>query len=596
MSKETVFDAAWTKVKSPFYSLVSMQMKVNYGVQGLAEKLGLGKKDKYAYIYFGLIALAFIPLMGQLYSLGKVMAGQLIAIGQPGLQVVTAVLAGQFLVFFLGVSSVMSVLYYANDIETLLAMPLKPGHIMLAKVAVAYSAELLMALIITGPFLVALGVQMAVPEFWLYMALLEIAIPAIPLALSLLATVLIMRVTRGSRRRDQFRVVLGLIFFAVIMGLNYVNSSMVARGPEETMRMLMERNGLLRAAAGYYPPLRWAAQALTSATPLNRLGALLLFLGASFGALGGVAALTENWFLGGYTGDVATSGAKALRRRRYFGSRDARRRPEEAGEEGLSGARDGDAGVPSLVFRARRPAVAVALRDHYMLVRTPNHMLTVLINLLVFPMIITLTAVTSQGQIPFLVSGATGRLLDVMTLIIVAVHGFIVAGNQVASTSVTREGRAFWASKMIPVSPREQFMGKMGYNLLFAALQLLILLATSALILKVDWVHLAVIAVLGTLVSLPVTAICMMNDLYSPKLNWDNPHQAMKGNLGTMIAMLFSLAYLFLVGLAVKAMLSAGLTMQAVYGVSAVVLLVSGLVLLKTATSWAERRYAELEV
>jgi hypothetical protein len=63
-----------------------------------------------------------------------------------------------------------------------------------------------------------------------------------------------------------------------------------------------------------------------------------------------------------------------------------------------------------------------------------------------------------------------------------------------------------------------------------------------------------------------------------------------------MIAMLFSLAYLFLVGLAVKAMLSAGLTMQAVYGVSAVVLLVSGLVLLKTATSWAERRYAELEV
>lgn len=561
MSKEAILGGKF-KVRSPFYSLVHTQMKVAYGPKGLAEKLGLGRRDRNAYIYLALIAMAFIPLVSQLYAAGKAMASQLIAIGQPGLSVVTSVAAGQFLVFFLGVSSVMSVLYYANDNETLLAMPLKPAQIMLAKMAVAYVAELFMALVVTGPFLAGLGVQLAVPEFWLYMVLLEVAIPAIPLALSLLATVLIMRATKGSRRRDQFRVVLGLIFFALIIGLNFLNTSMATRGPEETIRMLMERNGLIQAAAGYYPPLKWAALALTSDTAFGRLAGMLLFVGVSFGVLGGIAAFTQRWFLGGYTRDVSASRAGASR----------------------------------LTFRARRPAVAVALRDHYMLVRTPNFLLTVLTNLIVFPLIVTLTAVTGQGQIPYLVRGLSGHALDIMALVIIAVHGFIVSGNQVASTTLTREGRAFWASKMIPVSPREQFMGKMVYNILFAAVQLGILLASAAVLLRVDAAHLAVIAVLGTLVSVPVTAICMMNDLWNPRLNWENPHAAMKGNFGTLIAMLFSAAYLFACGLIVKAMLSAGLSIQVIYWVSAVVVLVSGLVLAKVASSWAEKRYAEIEV
>jgi ABC-2 type transport system permease protein len=569
MSKEAHYGLGRTKVRSPFGSLFRTQLKMAYGTKGLAEKLGLGKKDRYAYIYLALIGLAFVPLIGQLYSMARVMATQLIAIGQPGLAVVTAVLAGQFLVFFFGVSSVMSVLYYADDIPTLLAMPLLPRQIMMAKVFVAYVAEFFVALVITGPFLVALGVQIAVPEFWLYMVLIAAAIPAIPLALSLLATVLIMRVTKGSRKRDQFRVVLGLIFFVVIMGLNYLNSSMVARGPEETMRMLMERNGLLKVAAGYYPPLRWAAGALTSDTPLQRLGGMLLFFGVSFGALGGVGAFSQRWFLGGYTADVATSRGTEKKRR------------------GLSS---------SLVFRVRRPSMAVALRDHYMLVRTPNFLLTVLVNLVVFPMITTLTAIAGQGGIPFLVGGATGFALDIMTLVIVAVHGLIVAGNQVASTCVSREGRAFWASKMIPVSPREQFKGKMGYNLLFALLQLVILLASCAALLKVDALHLALIAVLGALVSLPVTAICMINDLMSPKLGWENPHQAMKGNFGTMFAMVFSAAFLFPVGYAVKVMVSSGLALQVVYGVTGGFLLVAGLILMSVALSLAEKRYVVLEV
>lgn len=589
MKEGTVFASRMTRVRSPFSSLLRTQLKVAYGPRGLSDKLGLGR-SKYAYVYVALLVLAFIPLIGQLYSAGKAMAAQFVAIGQPGLSVLTSVAAGQFIVFFLGVSSVMSVLYYENDIETLLALPLRPAQIMVAKVVVTYLAELLMAAVLAGPFLVALGVQLHIPEFWPYMVLVLLSVPAVPLALSLLATVVIMRSTRSSRMRDNLRVALGLIFFALVICLNYLNTSITVKGPEEAARLLMERNGLIRAASRYYPPLMWAALALTADTPFGRLAGILLFVGSSFGALGAVTALTQQWFLGGYTTEVAGY-RKAAGRPRGMPAIGVGRKATGEGRDGIPVAT-----ASSLAFKLRSPAVAIAVRDHYMLVRTPNHLLTVLTNLLVFPLIIILTTVTGGGQLSALTSGLSGYALDVVTLIILAAHAFIVSGNQVASTCISREGRSFWASKMIPVPPKEQFKGKMVYNLLFAMVQLVILLASSAILLKVDAFHLAVIAVLGALASISVTAICMMNDLVNPKLNWENPHAAMKGNFGTLVAMLFSLAYVVGAGFLVKIMLSAGLSMPIVYVLLAAVLLISGALLTKAASSLAEKRYAEIEV
>jgi hypothetical protein len=43
---------------------------------------------------------------------------------------------------------------------------------------------------------------MGTAEYWVSAVLVEALIPAIPMALSLLATVLIMRLTKGSRKRE----------------------------------------------------------------------------------------------------------------------------------------------------------------------------------------------------------------------------------------------------------------------------------------------------------------------------------------------------------------------------------------------------------
>lgn len=575
MSENAVSGLRRGRARSPFRSLLSVQMRLAYSSQGLAEKLGLGRKSRNAYAYLLLMAVAFLPLVVVMYSLAKLIAAQSVAIGQPGLPVAMAVSAGQLLVFVMGISSVMSVLYYANDTETLLGLPLTGRQIMLAKLLVAYVAQVLISLVVTGPFLLALGLSLRRTEFWLYALLAEAAIPAIPMALSVLATVLIMRATKGSRKRDQFRVVFGLIFFVVILGVQYLNTSMTAKGPDAVAKMLLERNGLLEAVAGYYPPLKWAAWALTADAAAARIGGLALFCGVSFGVLAAVSTAAQGWFIGGLSTDVSTS--------RPSGARTLARRKARTG----SGA---------IVFRHRRPALSVAVRDHLTLVRTPNFLLVTMTNLLVFPLILIFGSIGGRGNIPYITGGASGRTLDIVALALVGVHGLMVAGNQVSSTAFTREGRAFWASKMIPLSPKEQVKGKLYYGLAVAGLQLIVMLATAGLAMKVDGTHLLAIAVLGALASLPVTSICIMNDLHSPKLTWEDPHQAMKGNFGTIVAMLLSAAFLGVVGLAVKVMLSAGLATGVVYVATSAILAGAGIALARAVESMAESRYREIEV
>ena len=581
---------------SPFWSLLTTQFRLEFGQRGLSEKLGLGRRSRQAWLYLGLLALAFIPLMGMLYQMGDNIAAQSIAISQPGLPAVVAVMLGQFLVFFIGISALMSTLYYATDLEILQAMPLTGRQILGAKVLVAYAAQLIFSVVLTIPFLIPLGMRLGSFAFWFVAVLVELVIPAIPLALGLLVTVLIMRGTRGLRHRDAFRVIFGLAFFVIVMAFQYVNTNMMSKGPEEVMRALTQPNGLIQVVSGYYPPLRWAALALTGWGMGTGLIGTVAFVGGSLVVLLAVLTLSQGWFLGGLGNEVRTSGTsrgRALHRQEQR-AQDSGSRAVEAGTL-AGGAAGGFAGsLSGLFLRQRDPSVAVGLRDHWVLTRTPNFLLVVLTNMALVPIMWVFSAI-GGGELRALLGGATGFAVDAMVLIFAAVQGILASMNQVASTSISREGSTFWLSKMIPVPARTQILGKLWYSLVVSAVQLATLLVAAVLLFRLDAVHLAVVAVLGMLASWPVTAICIINDLHSPRLSWTEPHQAMKGNFATLGAMLLSGVYLWVAAMAVGFLRRAGLGELPSYLVAAAIAAGSGILLQRHMENLAERRYEAIE-
>ena len=541
----------------------------------MAEQLGLGRGSRSAYLLLALIVVAFIPMAAAIYHVGEAIAAQAVAIGQPGLPVVLGAMAGQFMVFFVGISAAMSTLYYSNDAETLLALPVTGRQIMLSKVMVSYVSQLLFSSALFLPFVIPLGLLSGGPLFWVSAAVLDLTLPALPFAIALLVVVFIMRATGGLRRRDLFRVVFGLVFFVLIIGLESLNARMVSEGPEEILRAVMQRNGLIQLVSRYYPPLRWAAWALTGtgSAPLSQAAYLALFVLASLGVLALVASLTQAQYLGGLVAGKAAS----------------RRIPAKA-----RGELDGK-GLGSLFSRPRTAARAVAMRDVLALVRTPNFLLVSLTNLMVVP-ILWLFSYFSGGDLRSLFASLAKSSGDGLVLALVAVQGGLSGMNQVSSTAISREGASFWLSKMIPTPPSLQVRGKVGYSMAVSALQLLTLLLPAQLVFRLGPSGMAALIVLGMLVSWPVTCICVANDLLSPRLTWTDPHQAMKGNFATLGAMVLSVLYLLAGGILVRILLRAGLKGLPLYGISGAVAVLSGVILQRSVEGLAERRYVEIEV
>jgi ABC-2 type transport system permease protein len=553
----------------PFSSLVQMQFKVEYSSAGLAEKIGLDKdKSKYTYAYFALLALAFVPFTTMLFKFANVMSQAFISVGQPGLAVIMAVMAGQVFVVFIGLSHLMSSLYYSRDLELLQSLPLTPWQIMSGKILVVYAGQLLFALATAAPFLITMGVNLGTFSYWLPALIVFLLIPAIPLSVGVLLLVPVMKVTARSRKRDLFRVLFGLVFFVFVMVFQYLNMNMTRYGPEALMAKVMEKNGLVSAAAGVYPVLKWAAWALTGQGAGQRLLGLFLYAGVSVGILNLVIFLSQRWFLGGMgTGEVSVKKGRV---------------------SGLS--------KKQMVFtKPKSPLSSIMLRDHRILVRTPNFFLTVLMNLLVLPIILLFGYIGGGQELaPLIEMGLGAGARDVVTLIMVGIHGMFTGLNQVASTAVSREGRLFWLSKAIPVAPRIQMRAKLAYSMLFSLAQLLILGIVTVMFFGFDPGRFLTLVVLGILVSIPVSTICLLNDLYRPKLAWTEPQHAMKGNFQTLVSGLFSLLYLGVIGIVVRGLNLLGVSYTWLYAVTGILVIASTYPLVYWLDQVAETRYGEL--
>ena len=474
----------------------------------------------------------------------------------------------QILVLLIGMSHLMSTLYYSDDLETLQAMPFTSAQIMASKVLVVYLVQLVFTSFFALPMYINLGVRMGTVLYWIRALLVHLATPAIPIALSLLAVVGIMRLTRGAKNRDMFRVVFGLLFFVFIIGFQYLNTNVTKYGPEAISSLLFERNGLIQIMAGYYVPVKWAANAVTGLTFDQQGLGLLLFVGISYILLSRVIAFSQKWFLGGVDFAVATK------------------------KDAPKGAKKG---VSGYTVKSRSPYAALLMREHWILTRTPNFFLVALINLFTFPILLVVLSFSGSELSVLMDYIKSGDLINIVVLGAVGFHGVITGLNQIASTSLSREGRLFWFSKILPVSPKDQLRSKLGYSMLFAAIQLVILAAVFTFLVRIGIFHLLILIFMGLLVSWPVTCICLLNDLYFPKLKWTEPQQAMKGNFQTLIAGLISGVYLFAIGFIVKLIYPWGNT-ALIYAVPFLILLVSGFVLQWLLHDLAGKRYEQIEV
>ncbi len=473
---------------------------------------------------------------------GLVLAGQ--PLGVP----LMAVVGGQLLVLVFGTAFVMSSLFFATDLPRMLALPLRPVEVAGARLAVLYLDVLLVAALAVGPALLASGSVATVeagaafgtgdPVFWLAGLVIWLALPAVPLALASMVAVAVGRGTALVRHRDAVYIAGSLVGIAVALGYQYVNFQIMARinEPEALARILQAPNALVLQAAAVYPPARWAAEALMgpaggvavgTVERLARLAAFLLFSAAV--ALPALA-LAARWYLLGVQAGLEEP---------------TRRRVALPGAAGAWEVRQ--AASRLLAGPARSRVAALALREWRVLWRTPPFMLPAVTNVLVPPLVLVMVGWFSpmRGALAEL----SGRFEPArVAAAIGAVSVFMAGSSQIAATSVSREGRGFSQTAALPISPAGHVAARLLFATPFTMLTAVLVAGCARVVLRVPAsVALGGLA-LGLVGSWPALAGSLWIDLVRPNTLWENPQQAMKGNINSLWSMLLALAALAAAG------------------------------------------------
>ncbi|QZA32167.1 hypothetical protein [Hydrogenibacillus sp. N12] len=479
--------------------------------------------DEEEWVLFVLSTLGYIPVLAIIGWTAQSVYRELRPAGQGDALLALSFVVATAVGIAMGVDALQGAVYSGRDARLLASLPVPARGVVGAKLAAAVVHQWLVLLLFSPPLLIY-GLNeygLNEPAGWLFafkalLAYLLLPLPGLAVA-AVLAWVLIRVLGPGSRREVPVAIA-GMAATAVLVaGMKAALGDPAPRLPGTMTPVALAAVSLAEWVTEYVPPLAWVTRALLPGAPADGAWELARFA---------VAALA-GWIL-----------AVELAGRLY--------------REGLTAARGGVRDLRALRSRrtrdrtllpARSPFRALAWREAALLCRTPAFFLRGLTLAIVVPVpllgpgrSISVFELYREPVAPAFFSRDLGwSVLLAITLCVLATHGFTGPGT------IGREGRAFWLSRSIPASPRQQVLAKLAVQ---AGAALVVGVPVGVLAgHQAGWNAAAWAAwLLGT--GLAVTAAGatgLVLELENPRLDWTNPHEAYGSGARLLLALLASL-------------------------------------------------------
>ncbi|MBP2681559.1 MAG: hypothetical protein H6Q78_1422, partial [Candidatus Krumholzibacteriota bacterium] len=459
--------------------LVGLELKTNFSLAAIWWHIKHGENRLRSLLIAVLILVGLTPMVVAFILGIKTIYGALHTIGQESALILLGVIAGQTLVFVFGFFYVISAFYFSNDLERLISLPLRPNEVVASKFLVVIVNEYFSIMPFVLPVFLGYGILAHAPlEFWILLVPVYLLLPVIPLAVSALLAIALMRVVNLTRKKDALIIVGSL----VLIGLNFF-IQMRTHGESDTAaiaRMLTERDGLVQMIGNRFPPSVWASRSLSHGFSPEGIGQLGLLAAVSAAILFGMVALSEKLF---YEGAIGLSEITSRRRKL------SRLEMERS------------------IAQGRGPLRAILDREIKIMNRTPVYLLNgVLVGVLVPALLIVGVRSSDDNPLGVLVSAAESGHTAVLILVLAAFA--IVCGcmSGTASSSFSREGKYFWISKIIPVSWRRQVAAKFLHSYLVSLVGIVAALIGSLVVAPVSGPALAAAALLSLVGAVPLNA------------------------------------------------------------------------------------------
>jgi len=502
------------------FRLLKIYLINSYGLNRFLGDLKYNKKRALKSIALILLILfSFSSLFGTYYLFNEKVYHFLKPIGQEGLLITISLIIASVITFIFGIITVISNYFLQLEGSLILALPIKKTELLLAKFLNTYFLEFIFALVILAIGLGVYGInEKESIIFYLLSLIVTLFVPIIPLVISYFIVVPIMKIGNFTKKKDLFMIIAGLL--AILLGLfyQYFISSLInlSSNQEELMRSLTNRNGLVNILGQIYYPSLLVSRGLINYDSFAGLAYLLVFI---------ILAITLFVFMLYILAEIYYSS--------IIGSDEVSKRTKEKNDHRIN-------------FPVRPLNQALLIREIKLMLREPIYLLNGPLVILILPIILIFTISFNSAKMNQLFTLINNQTVNENISIIVGLIIMIMSSlTSITSTAISREGKAFYFVKSLPIKPMSLIMAKFHHGFIYG---ILVSLLTSIFLLYLKFciIEVLISIIIGLLLLANINFLGLIFELLWPKLIWDSPQKAMKQNMNSLFIFLINLLIAYL--------------------------------------------------
>lgn len=474
--------------------------------------------------------LVFIIVFGTISTImGLVsyyLTKELIKINQAPVFINIVLLIMIIFLFSRSVFETLNNLYFAKDLKVFLKMPIKSLDLVKAKINNMIVSEYVMELMLfLSPVLVYAYLTNASMLFYVYVAIILLLLPVIPIVLTALLASVIMRFTNVIKNKTQVQYI---SIFIMFIGLGII-ISLFSTGEDFSgtfTEKILEVNGLIEVISSGFVFLKQIMISLINYENITGLSNIIFYILESFGIYYLATWIISKIYLKGVIGTVVNTSSLQKKKNVELDIRECKQR------------------IPKKAFFSK---------EMKQILRTPIFCLQCIIFPMLYPImfiaipIIGFVILNNSIDFNFLANLEEFLLKPIGLVIVISITQVLYIMNFTSIIAISREGKKAKLMKSIPISLYKQFKYKL-YPALISDIVIacVITMCYSLLLPRVNLIFIIFLFIILMELCLVQEKIMILIDLKIPKITWTSEYAMMKENVNVIYEFFYAVVVVVL--------------------------------------------------
>ena len=481
-------------------------------------KMGVtSKNSKNKFILYGILFL-YLAVLVTFFSYNLI--NGLITINQQTVFIGIILFIVFGVVIAQAIFSSINILYFTKDSEYLLPLPLKPYQIILARTNVMLVVQfLIIALVGLLPLGIYGILTNASISYYILMLISVLLLPILPVLLICILVMIIMSLARLTKNRNKFQVLAYILLLVIVVVFSISISSVKGDiSNEEMAQMIVQANGMIEIAKGYFPTLDFLINALTTSSLVVAIIEILKTIGITIVGFLIYMFIAQKIYFKGLVGNLFSS--------------DSKNKNKEVNQKKY---------INSKLYRS------YVGKEFKNLVRNPIFLMQCLLPAILIPVLMmggVYSGMSSQSEDMSQITQITSMMETntfFMACIILCVIQFFSMFIYISITAISREGENAVFMKYIPVSLYKQYIYKCIPNIIMNVVTIVICLAVAQYLLKLPIITIILLFIVATVIGTLQSIVMIIIDLKRPKLSWDSEYAVVKQNFNLIFPMIIGM-------------------------------------------------------